>query len=303
MVNAFRAGTVVAIVAGLVGWSTVLRRQTFAGHTLAATDPARPAPCLLGVSASYGMFAFAVVAALLIALVPGAGGRGRSDESAVTGTRRSRRVRFLFAALHGGFLKARTPCSAASPASPPARSRRCSSWASSPSPCSPSSAGRSSSRPSTPAAAARTVPVGALGRVPRPARRRGGRGEPDHRDVARVRVALVVPAATAQLFTTRPAFSLALTVVVGLLVTWTALFVAYYWDQPIGFLLTSIAARLYLLAVLGRRIGPRLDRRDEVIAVFTSFMQHVPRGILIAALAGLVATSWCCAVRCSVPTR
>ena len=35
MVNAFRAGTAVAVVAAAVGWFMVLRRQTFAGHTLA----------------------------------------------------------------------------------------------------------------------------------------------------------------------------------------------------------------------------------------------------------------------------
>jgi zinc/manganese transport system permease protein len=35
MVNAFRAGTIVAVLAALVGWFMVLRRQSFAGHTLA----------------------------------------------------------------------------------------------------------------------------------------------------------------------------------------------------------------------------------------------------------------------------
>ena len=35
MVNAFRAGTIVAVVAGVAGWFMVLRKQTFAGHTLA----------------------------------------------------------------------------------------------------------------------------------------------------------------------------------------------------------------------------------------------------------------------------
>ena len=35
MVNAFRAGTIVAVVAGAIGWFMVLRRQAFAGHTLA----------------------------------------------------------------------------------------------------------------------------------------------------------------------------------------------------------------------------------------------------------------------------
>src|SRR5450759_635768 len=35
MVNALRAGTLVAVVAGAIGWVMVLRRQSFAGHTLA----------------------------------------------------------------------------------------------------------------------------------------------------------------------------------------------------------------------------------------------------------------------------
>ena len=38
MVNAFRAGTVVAVVAGLVGWFMILRAQTFAG-SVDAPDP------------------------------------------------------------------------------------------------------------------------------------------------------------------------------------------------------------------------------------------------------------------------
>ncbi len=34
MVNALEAGTIVAVMASVVGWFMVLRRQTFAGHTL-----------------------------------------------------------------------------------------------------------------------------------------------------------------------------------------------------------------------------------------------------------------------------
>lgn len=64
---------------------------------------------------------------------------------------------------------------------------------------------------------------------------------------------LVVPAATAQTLTTRPLPSLVLTVALGLFVTWSALFVAYYWEYPIGFFLTSIAFGVYLLAVLATR--------------------------------------------------
>ena len=67
MVNAFRAGAIVAVLAGLVGWFMVLRRQSFAGHTLAVVGfPGAAGAVLLGVSASYGLVAFAVVAALVI---------------------------------------------------------------------------------------------------------------------------------------------------------------------------------------------------------------------------------------------
>src|SRR5438270_11790512 len=82
MVNAFRAGAIVAVLAGLVGWFMVLRRQSFAGHTLALVGfPGAAGAILLGISATYGLFAFALVAAVLIGLVPNAGGRGYSEES------------------------------------------------------------------------------------------------------------------------------------------------------------------------------------------------------------------------------
>lgn len=108
MVNAFRAGTVVALVAGLVGWFMVLRRQTFAGHTLSLVAfPGASAAVLLGVSASVGYFSAAVSAAMVIA----AAGRttvasSYRDESAVTGTVQAGILAcgFLFVALYKGFL-------------------------------------------------------------------------------------------------------------------------------------------------------------------------------------------------------
>src|SRR5215470_4876808 len=52
MVNAYRAGTIVAVVAGALGWFMVLRRQAFAGHTLAIVSfPGAAAAILVGVSA------------------------------------------------------------------------------------------------------------------------------------------------------------------------------------------------------------------------------------------------------------
>src|SRR6266542_4291960 len=50
MVNALEAGTIVAVMAGVTGWFMVLRRQTFAGHTLSVIAfPGAAAASLAGV--------------------------------------------------------------------------------------------------------------------------------------------------------------------------------------------------------------------------------------------------------------
>ena len=53
MVNAFRAGTIVAVASAVMGWFMVLRRQTFAGHTLAVVGfPGAAGATLIGASSS-----------------------------------------------------------------------------------------------------------------------------------------------------------------------------------------------------------------------------------------------------------
>ena len=107
MVNAFRAGTIVAVLAGVMGWFMVLRRQSFAGHTLSLIGfPGAAGAVLIGVAASYGYFAFCVAGALAIAALPRAGPGGYSEESAVTGTVQAFALAcgFLFVALYKGFL-------------------------------------------------------------------------------------------------------------------------------------------------------------------------------------------------------
>ena len=85
MVTALRAGTVVAVVAGVVGWVMVLRKESFAGHTLAVVGfPGAAAAAWLGVATGYGYFAACIGAAAAIALLPAptrAGGLGGSARS------------------------------------------------------------------------------------------------------------------------------------------------------------------------------------------------------------------------------
>jgi len=107
MVNAFRAGTVVAVTAGAIGWFMVLRRQTFAGHTLALVGfPGAAGAILLGLSANVGFFAFCLAAALVIA-VPRSSREGSvTEESAVIGTVQAFALAcgFLFVSLYHGNL-------------------------------------------------------------------------------------------------------------------------------------------------------------------------------------------------------
>src|SRR5665213_3120669 len=108
MLNAFRAGTVVAVVAGAVGWFMVLRRASFAGHTLAVVSfPGAAGAVWLGISVTAGYFAASIAAALVIAMVPPSStGGGTSRESAVIGTVQAFALAcgVLFVSLYGGLL-------------------------------------------------------------------------------------------------------------------------------------------------------------------------------------------------------
>ena len=115
MVTALRAGTVVAVVAGVVGWVMVLRRESFAGHTLAVVGfPGAAAAAWLGVATGYGYFAACIGAAAAIALLPAptrAGGLGGfAEESAGIGTIQALALAtgFLFVSLYHGFLSGLT---------------------------------------------------------------------------------------------------------------------------------------------------------------------------------------------------
>ncbi len=262
MVNAYRAGTIVAVAAGVLGWFMVLRRQTFAGHTLAVVGfPGAAGATLLGVSATYGYFAACVVAAVVIAAVPRAGSGSHGTESAATGVVQAFALAcgFLFIALYKGFLNGTSALlfgsflgitngqvvlllivtvvvlAIAAVVGRPLLF--------------------ASVDPLV--AVARDVPVRALSvtflvllgaAVAEVSQITGS---------LLVFALLVMPAATAQAVSARPAVSLALSVIVALVITWLGLGFAYFSVYPIGFYVTTIGFVLYLLAVLGGRLRVR----------------------------------------------
>src|SRR2546430_213836 len=107
MVQALEAGAIVAVMAGAIGWFMVLRRQTFAGHTLAVIAfPGAAAASLAGLPIAIGYYAFCGLGAFVLAGVSGAGRQGQSSESAAIGTVQAfgLALGFLFVSLYHGQL-------------------------------------------------------------------------------------------------------------------------------------------------------------------------------------------------------
>jgi zinc/manganese transport system permease protein len=262
MVNAFRAGTIVAVLAGVMGWFMVLRRQSFAGHTLSLIGfPGAAGAVLIGVAASYGYFAFCLAGAVVIAALPRAGPGGYSEESAVTGTVQAFALAcgFLFIALYKGFLNGINALLFGNFLGISAGQVTLLGVVAALSLAALAVIGRplafASIDPEV--AAARNVPVRALsvaflvllGAATAEASQITG--------TLLVFALLVMPAATAQALTARPGRALALTVTIGLVVTWLGLSVAYYTPFPVGFFVTSFAFAGYVAAQAVRHTRPR----------------------------------------------
>ncbi|HVA04500.1 MAG TPA: metal ABC transporter permease [Acidimicrobiales bacterium] len=265
MVNALQAGTVVAVMAAVIGWYMVVRRQSFAGHTIAVVGfPGAAGATLIGVSALYGYFAFCVAAAVLISTVAHSRGRAFSQENAVTGTVQTflLALGFLFVSLYRGnlnginsllfgnflgittsqvltlFLVALGALGVLGVISRPLLF--------------------ASIDPDV--ASARGVPVRAVSLVFLVLLGLAAAEASQITGALLVFALLVMPAATAQRLTARPVLGGAIAVVLGLAVTWIGLGVAYYSPYPIGFWVTTLAFAAYVAAVLWARLGARTSR-------------------------------------------
>jgi len=268
MVNAFRAGTIVAVVASLMGWFTVLRRQAFAAHTLALVGfPGAAGATLLGLSPVAGYFGFCGGAALVLAARPRASrAGGYSEGSAVIGSVQALLLAsgYLFvnlyrgnlngvnALLFGNFLGVTATQVLTLLAVGVAALAALGVMA----------------RPlffasiDQPAAEAAGVPVGVvsvvflllLGLAVAEASQITGS--------LLVFALLVLPAATAQALTPRPLVGVLVASAVALASTWLGLAFAYYSVYPAGFFITTLAFGAYVLAragaaVAGHRAGTR----------------------------------------------
>jgi zinc/manganese transport system permease protein len=257
MVNALEAGALVAVMAAVVGWFMVLRRESFAGHTLSVMAfPGATGALLIGLSASVGYFGFCVLCALIIGVARPREDRRRSEETAVTGTVQGFGLAcgFVFLSLYQGVLAGYEnllfgsflgitrgqvltllivcvlalgifaligrPLLFASVDERVAR--------------------------------ARGVPVRALSLAFLVVLGLAVAATAQITGALLVFALLVAPPATAQLITPRIGVSLALSVLIGVAITWVGLALAYFYNRPVGFYITALAFGAYAIARLVR---------------------------------------------------
>jgi zinc/manganese transport system permease protein len=262
MVNALEAGTIVAVMAGVIGWFMVLRRQSFAGHTLSVMAfPGASAALLVGLSAAAGFFAFAGAAALVIGVSTGDSRSNRVQESAVTGTVQALGLAcgFLFLSLYKGVLANYESLLFGSFLGITAGQVLTLLLIAAAALALLALVGRPLLFASVDegVARARGVPTRALGlgflvllglAVAETAQITGA---------LLVFALLVAPPATAQLITPRIGASIALSVLLGVLITWAGLALAYFYDYPVGFYITTVAFLVYVAVRTARALAER----------------------------------------------
>jgi zinc/manganese transport system permease protein len=269
MQNAYLAGTLVALTAGIMGYFMVLRGQSFAGHSLANVGFAGATGAVLfGIPPVVGLFLAGVLAAVGIQALNLAEGHSRQSDIAVGAIfTASLALGFLFIylataeyaanvynvlfgnvlgisdadvglifwstlVLVGVFILIARPLFFAS--------------------IDPD------------VAAARGVPVRLLAfgylillaLVVAVAVQVVG--------VLLIFALLVTPAAIAQDVTTRPAVAAVVAVVLALIFTWMGLAVGYFTPYPVGFFITTFAFGTYLLVRGGRFVLIRMMQRHLV---------------------------------------
>ncbi len=267
MQNAYLAGTLVAIVAGIVGYYMVLRSQSFAGHSLANVGFAGATGALLfGVPPVAGLFVAGVLAAVGIQTLNLGARQSRQSDVAVGAVfTASLALGYLFVhlatteyaanvytVLFGNVLGI-------------------------------------SDQDVTIIAWSAVVLLGALGFMARPLLFASldpdvaaAHGVPVRTlafaylvvlalvvavavqvvGVLLIFALLVTPAAIARQLTARPARAVALAVVLALLFTWVGLAVGFFTLYPVGFFITTFAFGTYLLVRVGRFIVDAVTRRQ-----------------------------------------
>ena len=259
MVHALEAGTIVAVFAAAVGWYMVLRRQSFAGHTLSLMAfPGATGAALIGLPVSLGYYLACGAAAIAMGQTKRTSTRGFGSETAVIGTVQTVGLAagYLFLSLNSGILSGTETLLfgtflgvtqgqvltlliiAVVALAVLALGAR---------PLLFSTVDRELARASG-------IPVAALDVMFLLLLALAVAATSQITGVLLVFAVLVAPPAAAQQLTSRPLAGLLLGTVFALLVVWLGLAAAYFSPWPVGFYTTTFAFAVYVIA---RLIGSR----------------------------------------------
>jgi len=267
MVNALEAGTIVAVMAGVTGWFMVLRKQTFAGHTLSVIAfPGAAAASLAGLPVALGYFSFCGLGALALAGIAGSR-RSLSAESAAIGSLQALALAlgFLFVSLYHGVLNGLDSLLFGTFLGITSRQVGVLLAVAVTAIVLVVAAARPLFFASVDAdvARARGVPVGLLGFGFLLVLGLSVAATSQITGALLVFALLVTPAATAHQLTSRTALGIALSVAIALGVTWLGLAMAYFSIYPVGFYVTSLSFALYIMV----RVTRLLTRRRQGVVL------------------------------------
>jgi zinc/manganese transport system permease protein len=260
MQNAFLAGTIAAVLAGIVGYFVVLRGEAFAGHTLAIVGfPGAAGAILFGLPQLLGLAVLCTASGLGIGVLGRGAVRDRRAESAAIGTIQAflLALGFLFVSLYKGLLEGVYGILFGTFLGITREQAQLLLVIAIVAIAVLAVIGRPLLYLSVdePAAAAAGVPVRALSigflvllglAIASTALITGA---------LLVFALLVMPAAAANQLVVRPGPAIIVSVALALLIVWSGLTISYFTDLPIGFLVTAVGFVIYLVARLGRRLS------------------------------------------------
>ena len=270
MQNAYLAGTLVAVVAGVVGYFMVLRSQSFAGHTMAKIGfPGALGAALLGISPIVGLIGFGLGAALLIGILSSRESKGQDAAVGIVlafglglgllfvrlshFSNTNGFISILFGFVIGvsdsdlvpiALMTLVTLVTVAVIARPLLFA---------------------SIDPEV--AAARGVPVRLLSTLFLVLLAFAVAEAVQFVGALLIFALLVTPAAIAQQITARPALSVTLSVSFALIFTWLGLGIGYFTPYPIGFFITSLAFCAYALVRVARAASTWIAQRRLAVKV------------------------------------
>jgi zinc/manganese transport system permease protein len=267
MIHAFEAGTIVAIVAGAIGYFVVLRASAFAAHALSHIGFAgATGAVVLGVSPVFGLLAFTLASGVTIGAL-GSRLRGRDVTIGIV-LAWTLGLGVLFISLYRGYATeayallfgeilgiSATDVAITLVAGIVTVAALIAIYR----PLLFSSVDED-------LASAKGVPVTALSIAFMAILAVAVTEAVQVVGVLLIFALIVTPAATAMRFTSRPSIAILTGIALALLFTWLGLAIAYYSPHPVSFFITSLAFFTYLGVRLSEPLRSRLGRRSAMAA-------------------------------------